>query len=100
MQILSHEKASFQHDDPKDVMSWLLKAQDETDHSAPPGDGAFQEDSRLMIIAGRLAHNKRPYIDSRTNTLPVILHPLLLQMRKSNDLRYVVCTNIHTECSI
>jgi hypothetical protein len=40
-------------EDPRDVMSWLLKAEDESDRSAPPGEGAFQEDSRLMIIAGR-----------------------------------------------
>lgn len=39
--------------DPGDVISWLLRAEDENDRSAPPGEGAFQEDSRLMIVAGR-----------------------------------------------
>jgi hypothetical protein len=47
------EKSRGENDDPKDVMSWLLRAEDENDQSAPPGEGAFQEDSRLMIIAGR-----------------------------------------------
>ncbi|KAL4925251.1 cytochrome P450 [Aspergillus undulatus] len=37
---------------PKDVISWLLKAMDEKDQSAPPGDQALDEDGRLMIIAG------------------------------------------------
>ncbi|PLB48501.1 putative cytochrome P450 [Aspergillus steynii IBT 23096] len=37
---------------PKDVISWLLKASDENDQSAPPGDQALNEDGRLMLIAG------------------------------------------------
>ncbi|KAL4960091.1 cytochrome P450 [Aspergillus stella-maris] len=37
---------------PKDVISWLLKAIDEKDQSAPPGDQALNEDGRLMIITG------------------------------------------------
>ncbi|KAI3289225.1 hypothetical protein DTO002I6_6967 [Penicillium roqueforti] len=37
---------------PKDVISWLLKAIEEKDPSAPPGDQALNEDGRLMIIAG------------------------------------------------
>ncbi|KAL3462282.1 cytochrome P450 [Aspergillus heterothallicus] len=37
---------------PKDVISWLLKAADENDQSAPPGDQALNEDGRLMIITG------------------------------------------------
>ena len=40
---------------PTDIFSWLLKAKDETDQSAPPGEGALNEDSRLIIIAGRYA---------------------------------------------
>lgn len=39
--------------DPQDVMSWLIKADDEGDGSAPPGEGAFQEDSRVLVVAGR-----------------------------------------------
>ncbi|KAL4862506.1 cytochrome P450 [Aspergillus spectabilis] len=37
---------------PQDVISWLLKAAEEKDQSAPPGDQALNEDSRLMIIPG------------------------------------------------
>ncbi|PLN80575.1 putative cytochrome P450 [Aspergillus taichungensis] len=37
---------------PKDVISWLLKAIDEKDQCAPPGDQALNEDGRLMMIAG------------------------------------------------
>ncbi|KAL4804568.1 cytochrome P450 [Aspergillus unguis] len=37
---------------PQDVISWLLKAIDEKDQSAPPGDQALNEDGRLMIITG------------------------------------------------
>ncbi|KAL5340156.1 cytochrome P450 [Aspergillus crustosus] len=37
---------------PQDVVSWLLKAADEKDQSAPPGDQALNEDGRLMIITG------------------------------------------------
>lgn len=38
---------------PRDIMSWLLKAADEGDPSAPPTDRAFDEEARLLIIAGR-----------------------------------------------
>lgn len=34
-------------------MSWLLKAMDNRDPAAPPSERAVQEDSRLLIIAGR-----------------------------------------------
>ncbi|KAJ5675976.1 hypothetical protein N7462_008873 [Penicillium macrosclerotiorum] len=37
---------------PKDIISWLLKATEEKDQSAPPGDQALNEDGRLLIIAG------------------------------------------------
>lgn len=38
--------------DPEDVMSWLIKGQIEGDGSGPPGEGAIQEDSRVLIVAG------------------------------------------------
>ncbi|KAL7812160.1 cytochrome P450 [Trichoderma aethiopicum] len=38
--------------EPQDVMSWLLKAINERDPSAPPSEQAVQEDARLLIIAG------------------------------------------------
>ncbi|KAK7427043.1 hypothetical protein QQZ08_006470 [Neonectria magnoliae] len=47
-------KGVLKDQDPRDVISWLLRAEEDNDRSAPPGEGAFQEDSRLMIIAGRL----------------------------------------------
>jgi hypothetical protein len=53
MKSLKLEKSSRKNQDPQDVMSWLLRAEEQNDQSAPPGEGAFQEDSRLMIIAGR-----------------------------------------------
>ena len=40
--------------EPRDVMSWLIKAQDESDRSAPPTEAAIQEDARTLISAGRL----------------------------------------------
>ncbi|KAJ3544539.1 hypothetical protein NM208_g2999 [Fusarium decemcellulare] len=50
--IVDSEKVTLKDQTPRDVISWLLRAEDEHDRSAPPGEGAFQEDSRLMIIAG------------------------------------------------
>ncbi|UPL01945.1 hypothetical protein LCI18_012879 [Fusarium solani-melongenae] len=50
--LVESKKAILKDQDPRDVISWLLRAEDENDRSAPPGEGAFQEDSRLMIIAG------------------------------------------------
>lgn len=47
------EKASGSTKDPQDIISWLIKAEDEGDESAPPGEAAFQEDSRVLIVAGR-----------------------------------------------
>lgn len=39
--------------EPRDIISWLIKALNEGDSSAPPGEMAIQEDARLLIIAGR-----------------------------------------------
>ncbi|KAM6510175.1 hypothetical protein FALCPG4_017800 [Fusarium falciforme] len=50
--IDNKNKETLKDRDPRDVISWLLRAEDENDRSAPPGEGAFQEDSRLMIVAG------------------------------------------------
>ncbi|KAI8653830.1 hypothetical protein LRP88_00428 [Fusarium phalaenopsidis] len=50
--IDNKNKEVLKDHDPRDVISWLLRAEDENDRSAPPGEGAFQEDSRLMIVAG------------------------------------------------
>ncbi|OQU95023.1 hypothetical protein CLAIMM_01292 [Cladophialophora immunda] len=38
--------------EPRDVISWLIKAKYENDQSAPPSDFALSEDTRLIIIAG------------------------------------------------
>ncbi|CBF80338.1 protein CYP671A1 [Aspergillus nidulans FGSC A4] len=37
---------------PQDVISWLFKASDEKDQSAPPGEQALNEDGQLLIITG------------------------------------------------
>ncbi|KAL4952094.1 cytochrome P450 [Aspergillus filifer] len=52
---IAEKKAEWRESEdkvPKDVISWLLKAIDEKDQSAPPGDQALNEDGRLMIITG------------------------------------------------
>ena len=50
---MASERASLKDQEPRDVMSWLLKAKEDGDPSAPPGDQAIEEDARLLIIAGR-----------------------------------------------
>lgn len=50
---MAHEAAMFKDRDPRDVISWLIKAFSEGDSSAPPGEMAMQEDARLLIITGR-----------------------------------------------
>ncbi|KAJ0426668.1 cytochrome P450 [Aspergillus carlsbadensis] len=47
-----HEWNASETKVPQDVISWLLKAADEKDQSAPPGDQALNEDGRLMIVTG------------------------------------------------
>ncbi|RDW68698.1 cytochrome P450 [Aspergillus mulundensis] len=42
---------------PQDIISWLFKAIDEKDQSAPPGEQALNEDGRLLIITGRQVHD-------------------------------------------
>ncbi|KAL5044371.1 hypothetical protein BDW71DRAFT_199058 [Aspergillus fruticulosus] len=36
----------------KDIILWLIRAIDENDQSAPPGEQALNEDGRLLIITG------------------------------------------------
>ncbi|GKU12713.1 unnamed protein product [Fusarium langsethiae] len=50
--IIASEKASLKDQEPRDIMSWLLKAKEDGDPCAPPGDQAVEEDARLLIIAG------------------------------------------------
>ncbi|TFA99953.1 hypothetical protein CCMA1212_008236 [Trichoderma ghanense] len=38
--------------EPQYVMSWLLKAMDEKNPSAPPSEQSVEEDARLLIITG------------------------------------------------
>ena len=40
---------------PQDIVSWLLKAVKEKDVSAAPSPAVLEDDSRVMIIAGRQA---------------------------------------------
>lgn len=55
-QAVAHEAAMFKDGDPRDVISWLIKAFNEGDSSAPPGEMAMQEDARLLIITGRCVY--------------------------------------------
>jgi hypothetical protein len=41
------------HDEPEDILGWLLKAIQEKDASAPPTAQALEDDNRGAIIAGR-----------------------------------------------
>ncbi|GKU09605.1 unnamed protein product, partial [Fusarium langsethiae] len=50
--IIASERASLKDQDPQDIMSWLVKAMEDGDPCAPPGDQAVEEDARLLIIAG------------------------------------------------
>lgn len=38
---------------PTDVISWLLKAKEDGDAWAPPGDLSLYDEGRLVIVAGR-----------------------------------------------
>lgn len=38
---------------PRDIISWLLKAQSENDRTAPPTEKALAEDGNVLILAGR-----------------------------------------------
>lgn len=53
LKAIRDEKDSGVDEEPRDVISWLIKADDEGDGSAPPGEAAFQEDSRVLVVAGR-----------------------------------------------
>ncbi|KAL6856827.1 cytochrome P450 [Trichoderma novae-zelandiae] len=50
--IVASEAAMLKDQDPRDILSWLIKALNEGDPSAPPGEMAIQEHARLLIIAG------------------------------------------------
>ncbi|KAJ5159798.1 uncharacterized protein N7482_006802 [Penicillium canariense] len=52
---IEQRKAEWRQDSekrPTDVVSWLLKAKDDGDASAPPGDDCLYDEGRLAIIAG------------------------------------------------
>ncbi|KAF7596508.1 hypothetical protein BBP40_001380 [Aspergillus hancockii] len=51
-QTLASEKTSGRSVEPQDVMSWIIKAQQEGDRSAPPTESAIREDVRTLISAG------------------------------------------------
>jgi hypothetical protein len=64
-QVIAEEKARGEDAQPADVMSWLIRAEDQGDRSAPPGKGAMEEDSRLLIITGRYG----PILESLPGTV-------------------------------
>lgn len=35
------------------MITWLIKAENEGDGSAPPSEEALQQDSRALVVAGR-----------------------------------------------
>lgn len=53
-------------------MSWLLKAMDNRDPAAPPSERAVQEDSRLLIIAGRYVNDLFIYIYIRVRNVDIL----------------------------
>lgn len=57
---------------PTDVISWLLKAIDDHDPSAPPGDGALYDEGRLAIVAGRSVQSLHAKTTNSQLTSPVI----------------------------
>ncbi|KAK8097061.1 hypothetical protein PG999_013005 [Apiospora kogelbergensis] len=53
--VYNQERATKIEDkDPSDVVSWLLKAEGDGDIGAPKSNLAWQEEARLLIVAGRL----------------------------------------------
>lgn len=72
---------------PRDIISWLLKAQSENDRTAPPTEKALAEDGNVLILAGRyrsllsksLSSQMANRLDSDTtgNTLACALHYLV-----------------------
>lgn len=53
LKAMAREKWDMKNELPKDVMSWLLRVDEDRNSPVPMGEGAYQEDSRLMVIAGR-----------------------------------------------
>ncbi|KIW74868.1 hypothetical protein Z517_11638 [Fonsecaea pedrosoi CBS 271.37] len=51
-QLEEKKRSTGKDHEPRDVISWLIKAKYENDQSAPPSDFALSEDTRLIIIAG------------------------------------------------
>ena len=77
--------------EPQDVMSWLLKAMNEKDPSAPPSEQAVEEDARLLIIAGRYVTGlsnlyRNQEVDCLTSRCSIVTHRLVSwQMRESYE---------------
>ncbi|KAF3026714.1 hypothetical protein E8E14_014727 [Neopestalotiopsis sp. 37M] len=63
---------------PTDIVSWLIKAQDENDPTAPPSDAALHEDSRVIIVAGS---------ETTATTLAAILYYLATHPRVHRKLQ-------------
>jgi cytochrome P450 len=50
--VFYQDKSIMGDQDPRDIVSWFLKAADEGDPAAPHTESAWHEEARLMIIAG------------------------------------------------
>ncbi|ETS82892.1 hypothetical protein PFICI_04768 [Pestalotiopsis fici W106-1] len=66
---------------PTDIVSWLIKAQDENDPTAPPSQAALHEDSRVIIVAGS---------ETTATTLAAIVFYLATQPRVYRKLQEYV----------
>ncbi|KAF3401649.1 putative sterigmatocystin biosynthesis monooxygenase stcW [Penicillium rolfsii] len=75
---------------PTDIVSWLLKAIDDDDASAPPGTQALHEDGRLMVIAGSTLSNALYYLASH----PSAYRELQLHIDKFTPS----CCKSHASC--
>ncbi|KAM0226793.1 hypothetical protein ACHAP5_012315 [Fusarium lateritium] len=107
LQVVESEKEMFKDQDPKDVISWLIRAEEENDRSAPPGEGAFQEDSRLMIIAGRLFYlTKHPHIYHKLQQLVQAGFPggekewTYEKVKAIQFLDYIICETLRLKPSV
>ncbi|EHK20796.1 uncharacterized protein TRIVIDRAFT_59079 [Trichoderma virens Gv29-8] len=77
-EIMANEAAMLkdQDQDPRDIISWLLKALNEGDPSAPPGEIAIQEDAPIPL-ASLFQMRKLYYLASNPNSyrrLQAVIH--------------------------
>ncbi|KAK7966264.1 uncharacterized protein PG986_000541 [Apiospora aurea] len=77
---LAREKAEGSAQEPRDVMSWIIKAQQDGDRSAPPTESAIREDARTLISAGRL--------------VDPLVYPLEIVIRRDPELTVAISDTV------